>query len=275
MKPRWDELIESRLHCIGQYFSACLQYWEVGPSSAVCTESPPLVWSGHPHKTASTGHGPAAAEYRPPHWPDGPLHTGIKSFFAGKLSHVMPSPCGECPEGRRTRVTQWLESRRWRKKVIIFHKKTSGEIQQTQKRYTPSFLHTEKELPVIQPALVVRVFVNLAQISVIVKIFYYYLLFTIILLLELLECAYLSPHSHSFGLFAVNVSFNAGLSLWYEEGVPKSQGAKCHSNCTERCNSFHLLDRKTHHWTVVIILVALKMYLIKSKSQSWCKLNKC
>lgn len=173
---RWAHRVQTALH---RPVLQCM-FWEVGPSSAVCTESPPLVWSGHPHKTASTGHGPAAAEYRPPHWPDEPLHTGIKSFFAGKLSHVMPLPCGECPEGRRTRVTQWLESRRWKKKVNIIYKKTSGEIQQTQKRHTPPFLHTEKELPVIQPALVVRVFVNLAQKSVIVKIFitiYYFRLY--------------------------------------------------------------------------------------------------
>ncbi len=38
-------------------------------------------------------------------------HTGIKSFLTGKTSHVKPSPCGACPEGRRTRVTQWLETK--------------------------------------------------------------------------------------------------------------------------------------------------------------------
>lgn len=73
-----------------------------------------------------------------------------------------------------------------------------------------------------------------------------------------MECAHLSPCCHSLGLFAVNVSFNAGLSLRYEDGMPKSQGAKCHSHCTERCDSLNLFSRKTHHRTVMIILVALK-----------------
>lgn len=33
-------------------------------------------------------------------------HTGIESLLTSKKSHVKPSPCGGCPEGRRTRVTQ-------------------------------------------------------------------------------------------------------------------------------------------------------------------------
>lgn len=41
----------------------------------------------------------------------GVCHTEIKSFLAGKTSHVLPSPCGVCPEGRRTRVTQWLKTK--------------------------------------------------------------------------------------------------------------------------------------------------------------------
>lgn len=38
-------------------------------------------------------------------WAD---HTGTVSFLKGKTSQVNPSPRGTCPEGRRTRVNQWL-----------------------------------------------------------------------------------------------------------------------------------------------------------------------
>lgn len=44
-------------------------------------------------------------------------HTGTTSFLAGKMSHVTPSPWGVCPEGRRTRVTQWLKTKKPGKKV--------------------------------------------------------------------------------------------------------------------------------------------------------------
>lgn len=45
-------------------------------------------------------------------------HTGTTSFLAGKISHVTPSPWGVCPEGRRTRVTQWLKTRKSGKKNV-------------------------------------------------------------------------------------------------------------------------------------------------------------
>lgn len=124
--------------------------------------------------------------------------------------------------------------------------------------YTPSLLHTEKHFPVIQPAVIVRVFVNLAVPTKVNRCYFHSIFFFFIFLvffqqLVLLICTHLSPCCHSFGFFAVNVSFNAGLSLRYENGVPKSQGTKCHANCAERCNSLHLLDKQTHHWTVMTL----------------------
>lgn len=125
-----------------------------------------------------------------------------------------------------------------------------------QKKYTPSLLHTEKEFPVIQLAVVVRVLVNLTVPTKKKSVLFSPLFFIIFILFQqlvLLTCTHLPPCCHSFGFFAVNVSFNAGLSLRYENGVPKSQGANCHSNCTERCSSLHLFDKQTQHWTVMII----------------------
>lgn len=81
----------------------------------------------------------------------------------------------------------------------------------------------------------------------------FFIIFILFQQLVLLTCTHLPPCCHSFGFFAVNVSFNAGLSLRYENAVPKSQGANCHSNGTERCSSLHLFDKQTQHWTVMIL----------------------
>lgn len=87
-------------------------------------------------------------------------HTEIKSFLAGGTSHVLPSPCAACPEGRRTRVTQWLETTDETNDLSTGTKQNKHSKHQ---RGTPSLFHTQKHFPVVQPAVVVRVSENLAE----------------------------------------------------------------------------------------------------------------
>lgn len=102
----------------------------------------------------------------------GVCHTGTKSFLAGKASHVKPSQSGVCPEGRRTRVTQWLEAKdkakQWLQEVQgnISHMMPEQKILYIKhQKDTPSLLHTKEDFPVIQPAVIIRVSVNLAEQS--------------------------------------------------------------------------------------------------------------
>lgn len=77
------------------------------------------------------------------HLPEWVCHTQIKSFVAVKVSQILPSPCGLCPEGRRTRVTQWLKTND-EPNVLSIHRYKAKWIFQILQRQTFSFLRPER-----------------------------------------------------------------------------------------------------------------------------------
>lgn len=93
-------------------------------------------------------------------------HTGTTSFLAGKISHVTPSPWGVCPEGRRTRVTQWLKTRKSGKKMLRKRTRQHWSCGLTEKKWDrPSLLHAKEDFPVVQPAVIIRISINLVAQS--------------------------------------------------------------------------------------------------------------
>lgn len=108
---------------------------------------------------------------------------------------------------------------------------TKQNEQSKHQRDTPSLFHTQKDFPVIQPAVVIRVSENLAeQRNTVIKIN------TPPSTLQSLHFKYIKKSHlpslcHPLSFFFVNVSLYAGFSSGYENCMPESQCSQSHSHC--------------------------------------------